>query len=172
MVDKAINQQNQSLVWFAHPRSEHRKFSRTWCLNHGHQSEGKNTVTFCELNDKCPLTGTLEDSEHQTCYCPCKSWGGFYRCFGEWVWDFYLLRRKKEALKFLLTVLPSKISHRTERGKSCTKDMGMLFVDRLQVCSWFCILWMKVTVFWTNENTDCGFWSTTHAFLAENYRDV
>lgn len=64
MVDKAINEQDQCLVWFADPSSEHRKFSRTWCLNHCHQSEGKNTVTFCELNEKCLLTDILEDSEH------------------------------------------------------------------------------------------------------------
>lgn len=85
----------------------------------------------------------------------------------------------KEKENFYFLFCQAKISHRTERQKSCTKDMGMLFTDvtsmqliLLPLDESYCVLNKKMQLIFEIRTLIESFESTTHVFLAENYREV
>lgn len=89
-------------------------------------------------------------------------------------------KEKERGIKnFYCLFCQAKTSHRTERQKSCTKDMGMLFTDVtsmqlifLPLDESYCVLDKKMQLIFEIRTLIESFESTTHAFLAENYREV
>lgn len=116
----------------------------------------------------------------QTCYCPCKSGGRFYRYFGEQDWDSYLLRRKKGAPK-LSAICSTKQNLSTEqRERSSVQKIWacFLYTGYERAVDFASSVW-KLLCFGQETAVDIEirtlilcFESTTHAFLAKNSKEV